>query len=182
MQRASGDTYTSNAPEDSIEVLEPLCAVFRRALKGMGLKYTPERAHVLDTIIRFDAPFQAERVVEAVKGARSPGGGGGTTAAPLPAGVTRLRISKATVYRTIKLLLDAGIIQRVPLGEDASGRGEGFYTLVYGRRPSDMIIRTDTHEMVPINLPALPALVARACAERGLTLRGHRLYVYAERT
>lgn len=149
---------------DTLEVYEPLCAVFRRALKSEGLKYTPERAHLLDTIIRFDGPFQAERVVEAVRGGR----GGGAA---------RLRISKATVYRTIKLLLDAGIIQRLPLGEE-----QGFYHLVYGRKPSDMIIRTDTREMIPLDVPELAALAERACRERGLTAKGHRLYVFAEKT
>lgn len=144
-------------------MFEPLCAVFRRALKGEGLKYTPERAHILDTVIRFDGPFQAERVVEAVKGAHPPG-------------AQRLRISKATVYRTIRLLLDAGIIQRLPLGEE-----QGYYHLVYGRRPSDLIIRTDTREMIPLDLPELTALAERACRARGLSPKGHRLYVFAER-
>ncbi|MFO0831510.1 MAG: transcriptional repressor [Phycisphaerales bacterium] len=158
-----GNTPGSDAAP--LEVFEPLCAVFRRTLKAEGLKYTPERAHVLDTIIRFDGPFQAERVVDAVKGGRGqPGGPGGQ----------RLRISKATVYRTIKLLLDAGIIQRLPLGEE-----QGFYHLVYGRRPSDMIIRTDTREMIPISVPELSAVLERVCRAKGLTPQGHRLYVYA---
>lgn len=146
-----------------IEVFEPLCAVFRRTLKGEGLKYTPERAHVLDTIIRCDGPFQAEQIVESVRDVRVPPGG------------QRLRISKATVYRTIKLLLDAGIIQRLPLDNE-----QGVYHLVYGRRPNDMIIRTDTREMIPLDLPDLGKLVEAACHARGLTLKGHRLYVFAE--
>ena len=39
------------------EIVEPLCAVFRRRLKSEGLKYTPERAQVLDTIIRYEGLF-----------------------------------------------------------------------------------------------------------------------------
>lgn len=147
-----------------LEVFEPLCAVFRRALKGEGLKYTPERAHVLDTIIRCDGPFQAEQIVEAVRDVRVPPGG------------QRLRISKATVYRTIKLLLDAGIVQRLPLDNE-----QGVYHLVYGRRPSDMIIRTDTREMIPLELPELAAMVERACKARGLKPKGHRLHIFADK-
>jgi Fe2+ or Zn2+ uptake regulation protein len=79
------------------------------------------------------------------------------------------------VYRTIKLLLDAGIIQRLPLDDE-----QGVYHLVYGRRPSDMIIRTDTREMIPLELPELATLVERACRVRGLALKGHRLCVFAE--
>ena len=33
----------------TIEIMEPLCAVFRRHLKSLGHKYTPERAQILDT-------------------------------------------------------------------------------------------------------------------------------------
>ena len=39
---------------DDIRIIEPLCAVFRRKLKSEGLKYTPERAQILDAIIRRD--------------------------------------------------------------------------------------------------------------------------------
>ena len=46
------------------EIVEPLCAVFRRKLKSEGLKYTPERAQVLDTIIRHDGLFEAEKLQE----------------------------------------------------------------------------------------------------------------------
>lgn len=156
-----GTTAGDDVP---LEVLEPLCAVFRRTLKSEGLKYTPERAHVLDTIIRCDGPFQAEQIVEAVRDVRIPPGG------------QRLRISKATVYRTIKLLLDAGIVQRLPLDNE-----QGVYHLVYGRRPSDMIIRTDTREMIPLDLPELAAMVERACKARGLKPKGHRLHVFADK-
>lgn len=154
----------SAGEEVPLEVFEPLCAVFRRALKGEGLKYTPERAHVLDTIIRCDGPFQAEQIVESVRDVRVPPGG------------QRLRISKATVYRTIKLLLDAGIIQRLPLDNE-----QGVYHLVYGRRPNDMIIRTDTREMLPFDLPELATMIELACKARGLKPKGHRLHVFADK-
>ena len=141
--------------EPPLDVVEPLCAVFRRALKGAGLKYTPERAQVLETIIRFDAPFQVDRVVAGVRAAG-------------------FHVSKATVYRTVRLLVDAGIVQRLPLGDD-----ESSYHLVYGRRAADLIIRTDTHEVIPIDVPEMNALRERVCRAHGLDPQGHRLYVFA---
>ena len=81
------------APSPHPRIVEPLCAVFRRKLKSEGLKYTPERAHVLDTIVRLDELFEADTIIERVKN-------------------SDIRVSKATVYRTIKLLQEAGIIQR----------------------------------------------------------------------
>ena len=75
------------------DIIEPLCAVFRRSLKDVGLKYTPERAQILDTIIELDGLFEADQLLEEVKG-------------------KGFRVSKATVYRTLKLLEDSGIIHR----------------------------------------------------------------------
>ena len=103
-------------------IFEPLCAVFRRRLKAEGQKYTPERARVLDAVIRMDGPFEAEALVEDL---RSSG----------------YRVSKATVYRTIKLMQDAGIVQRVLGGDDVPR-----FQLIYGTRPDDTITRVDTDE------------------------------------
>jgi Fur family transcriptional regulator, ferric uptake regulator len=138
------------------EIVEPLCAVFRRTLKAEGLKYTPERAHILDGIIRIDGLFEAEQLMDRL---HSEG----------------RRISKATVYRTIKLLQDSGIIQRVPFdGEQA------HYQLVYGRRPNDLLIRVDTREVIEIDDPQILELRDRICRRHGLKARGHRLQIYAE--
>lgn len=137
------------------EIVEPLCAVFRRALRSEGLKYTPERAQVLDAILRLESVFQAERLRGALRDAG-------------------FRVSKATVYRTLRLLLDAGIVQRV-LMDDEQAR----YQLVYGLRPGDLLIRLDTRRIEVINAPEVVALRDRLCRERGLSARGHRFHVYA---
>lgn len=137
-------------------IAEPLCAVFRRALKAEGLKYTPERAAVLDAIVRFESVFEPDRVVAAVRN-------------------SGMRVSKATVYRTLKLLQDAGVIQRVLFDEEQS-----FYQLVYADAPGDVLVRLDSKEAVPIRVPELKPLLEKVCAAAGLTLKGHRLHIFAE--
>jgi len=137
------------------EIIEPLCAVFRRKLKAEGLKYTPERARILDAVVGRDGLFEADELLVAVKA-------GG------------FRVSKATVYRTIRLLQEAGIIQRVLFDED-----HAHYQLVYGRRPHDLLIRLDTRQVEAIEVPELLALRDRLCRERGLDPRGHRLQIFA---
>jgi Fur family ferric uptake transcriptional regulator len=143
---------------NGVEIAEPLCAVFRRKLKSEGLKYTPERARVLDAIVRMDGLFDAERLLAALR----------------DGGAREVRVSKATVYRTIRLLLEAGIIQRVLFDED-----QAHYQLVYGRRPMDLLIRMDTGTVEAIDAPELLALRDRLCRERGLEARGHRFQVFA---
>lgn len=136
-------------------VMEPLCAVFRRRLKDVGQKYTPERAQVLDAIIRLDDLFQAEELQESLRKAG-------------------FRVSKATVYRTIKLLQEAGIIQQALVDSE-----HAHYLLAYGRRPRDLLVRVDSGKVETIDAPELVALRERVCAERGLTAQGHRFVVYA---
>lgn len=150
-----GGAIGAAAPLSNLQIIEPLCAVFRRTLKGEGLKYTPERARVLDTIIGIDGIFEADRLIETLRS-------GGH------------RVSKATVYRTLKLMHEAGIIQRVPLDSD-----QAHYQLVYGREPTEMIICVDTDRVETISIPELAAIRDRICAERGLDPQSHRFTIFA---
>jgi hypothetical protein len=43
--------------------MAPLCSVFRRFLRTKGLKYTVERADVLDAIIARDGLFEVEELL-----------------------------------------------------------------------------------------------------------------------
>ena len=145
----------ANPTPPEIKIREPLCAVFRRRLKEEGQKYTPERAQILDAIIKMDDIFEADQLQEELR--RS-----------------GFRVSKATVYRTLKLLQDAGIIQQVLLDAE-----QARYQLVYGRTPRDLLIRVDTNEVIAIDAPELAKLCERICAEHGLELQGRRFQVFA---
>lgn len=140
---------------EQLRIIEPLCAVFRRKLRQEGLKYTAERAHVLDAVLGMQGVFPAEKVIEAVAGAP-------------------VRVSKATVYRTIRLLVDAGIVQRVPMEQD-----QAVYHLAFGPGSHDLLIRVDTGETFPIDAPELARLRDQVCRAHGLSARGHRFHVYA---
>ena len=158
-QPAASDAVDGVGPgaisDPAIRITEPICAVFRRRLRSEGLKYTPERAMILDTILRFDGLFEAEAIMDTLKG-------------------SGFRVSKATVYRTIKLLQEAGIIQRVLFDRDQS-----HYQLVYGRRPNDLLVRLDNGDVVTIEVPELVELRDRICRERGLVAQSHRFQIFA---
>ncbi len=167
--------------DDMPDIFEPLCAVFRRSLKEEGLKYTPERARVLDVIVRGPwqdrgGLFQVDALLDLLrKEERGSSRGQSSSGA--------IRVSKATVYRTLRHMLDAGIVQRVSLGDGQAGEGEGgHYQLVYGQRSNDLIVRTDTHGVeviAPSDAPELIALRDRLCRERGLVALGHRFHIFA---
>lgn len=135
-------------------IIEPLCAVFRRALRAEGLKYTPERAHVLDAIVREDGLFDAESLIASLK---AQGG----------------EASKATVYRTIKLMLEAGMILRVPLDEEPAR-----YVLSYGNKSPNLIINLDTKHVDRVESVELANLCEAWARARGVKLQGHRLQVF----
>ena len=146
-------------PSSSVPtIVEPLCAVFRRHLKAENQKYTPERARVLDAVIRMEGLFDADELVHDLQAAD-------------------FRVSKATVYRTVKLMQDAGIVQRV-----IAAGGQPRYQLVYGSNPSDLIVRVDSHESIPIVVPELIAIRDRVCAELGLTASGHNFQIFATKS
>lgn len=141
---------------DELSVIEPVCAVFRRTLKGAGLKYTLERAQILDSVMRQPGLFHADELIRGLKG-------------------EGFRVSKATVYRTLKLMQDSGIIQRVLFDDDDAGR----YQVVFGTSASDLLIRTDNGDAAQIEIPELRSLCEKLCSERGLTLKAHRLQIFA---
>lgn len=149
----SKDVSTNSTP--ALRITEPLCAVFRRQLKAEGQKYTPERAQVLDAIIQLDRIFEAEQVIDELREREH-------------------RVSKATVYRTIHLLQEAGIIQRVLTEGD-----QAQYQLAYGESPSDTLVRLDTREVVTIDVPELADIRDRICKELGLLPQGHKLQIFA---
>ena len=140
---------------DTPEIMAPLCSVFRRFLKSKNLKYTPERAEVLDAIIARDGVFEVEELLLEMQG-------------------NGHRISKATIYRTINLLVDAGIITQALFDSK-----QAHYRLIYGQEPHDHMLCMRTGKLIEFTNPELSALRDRICRELGWEPVGHRFQIYA---
>lgn len=142
-------------PQGDEQFIVPLCAVLRRHLRDVGQKFTAERAQVLETIIRMDRVFEAEELfLELRKGG--------------------MDVSKATVYRTLKLIQDAGIIENVYYDQK-----QGHYRLAYGKTPQDQIICVDTGRVIEFSEPELLALRTKVAGMHGTSPIGHRFQIYA---
>jgi len=135
--------------------MAPLCAVFRRYLKSVNLKYTPERADILNAIIERDALFEVEELLADMRR-------------------RGYRVSKATVYRTIKLLQDAGIITQALF--DAK---QAHYQLIYGKAPRDHMVCMKTGKCIEFSNAELIELCQKICREYGWEAVGHRFQIYA---
>jgi len=147
------DNAMSSLPAEA-RAMAPLCAVFRRYLKSQNLKYTPERADILNAIIERDDVFEVEELMHELREQNQ-------------------RVSKATVYRTIKLLEEAGIITQALFDSKA------HYRLIYGREPRDYMVCMKTGQHIDFASDELIALRDRICKEQGWNPVGHRFQIYA---
>lgn len=143
--------------------MAPACAIFRQKLRQLGLKYTPERARILDAVLAVSRPFQADELLTMLNSPRSHAAPGGAE-----------RVSKATVYRTLKLMTEAGLLARELLDAD-----QAHYRLALGKRSSGLLYRTDTNEVDEVDLPELAQIRDRLCRSRGLEPSNHRFVIYA---
>jgi Fur family ferric uptake transcriptional regulator len=148
-----GVPNAQNAEE--LAAMAPLCAVFRRFLKSQDLKYTPERADILNAIIERDDVFEVEQLM-------------------LDMRQRGYRVSKATAYRTIKLLQDAGIITQALFDSK-----QAHYQLIYGKAPRDYMVCMKTGKHLEFTDPDLIKLRDRICRDRGWEPVGHRFQIYA---
>jgi Fur family ferric uptake transcriptional regulator len=132
----------------------PLCSIFRRFLKRRGLKFTSERAMILDAVLSKEGLFEVEQLLFEMRSAD-------------------LRVSKATIYRTIKHLVEAGIVREVLLDSK-----QAHYQMVYGRKQTDHLVNVETDQVIEFHAPELLALRERLAREHGLEAIGHRFLVY----
>ena len=124
---------------------------FRRYLVENGLKVTPERLTIADAIL--GAP-----------GHRDVGGL-----------LLRLRrrhigVSRATLYRTLSHLIEAGLVHRVTASD-----GTPRYESMLGRRHHDHMVCRGCGSMLEFRSERIEELLAAACRRRGFRMEGHTL-------
>jgi len=145
--------YTAEAQRQVLPY-EPVCAIFRRYLHGQRLKFTPERAMILDATLRREGLFEPEQLVADLRGM-----GGG--------------VSRATVYRTLSHLQDAGIVKQVFFDNKQS-----YYEVIAGRQVHDYLICVVTGKVIEFNSDKLRALRDEICRQHGFQPLSHRFQIF----
>lgn len=142
-------------PIDSEEALyTPACSIFRRFLKRQGLKFTPERAKILDAVLAKEQVFEAEQLLYEMRD-------------------VNVRVSKATIYRTLKHLLEARIIREVLIDSK-----QAHYQLIYGKEPQAYLVCMETNQIIPFDAPELKALRERICKQYNFEPVSHQFVIY----
>ncbi len=133
---------------------EPVCAIFRRYLHGEKLKFTPERAMILDAALRRAGLFEPDTLVNDLKELGH-------------------RVSRATVYRTLAHLHDAGILKQVFFDNKQS-----YYEVIAGRQANDYLICVQTGRVIEFHSEKLRRLRDEICAEHGFEPLSHQFHIF----
>lgn len=131
---------------------------FRTFLKDHKLKFTRERHSIFQAVTRFGRPFEAE---ELLLGLRE----------------SAFRISKATVYRTIKQLLEAGLLKQVHFGASK----HSHYDFVGSEDRHDHLLDLDTGKIIPFSNELVIKLRDHIAKKMGFVAEGHRFQITARR-
>jgi Fur family transcriptional regulator, peroxide stress response regulator len=122
-------------------------------LRATGVRLTPQRLAIYQALVERDDHPTAQQLHAALAGS-------------LPS------LSPATVYNTLQLLLDHGLIHE--LGD----AGDGAIHYDAQLEPHFNLVCTRCHRIEDFHSPALAAIDAGVAAESGYTLHGARLVYY----
>lgn len=144
----------SNLP--SVEVSASPREKLEEFLATRGLRLTPERSAILDEVfsshLHFDGDELAARLVN------RPGA---------------VRVSRATVYRALRLMVEAGLLRRV-----ARPNGREVYEHDYGYPQHDHFICRLCGQLIEFQNGAISEILEEVAARNSFRVSGHRLEVY----
>ncbi|MSR76868.1 MAG: transcriptional repressor [Candidatus Omnitrophica bacterium] len=127
---------------------------FQALLADQELKCTFERKTIFDEVLKLDKHFDADSLYERFK-------------------KKGLRISRDTVYRTIPLLLESGVIQK------SVGAGKrDFFERTSARGHHDHMVCIRCHKFIEFHSDEIETLQEKLCGKYGfkLVFHDHRLF------
>ena len=87
------------------------------------------------------------------------------------------RVSRATLYNTIELLLDCKLVRKHQFGQNQS-----YYEKSYYNKQHDHIILTDTGEVLEFCDPRIQQIKDTVAEIFGIEINSHSLYFYGSRS
>ena len=129
---------------------------FLRFLEWKKLKRTRQRDAVANEIFRGRGHFEPEEIVQRLK-------------------KNRTRVSRATVYRTLELLRECQLVEKLDFGEAGA-----LYEHVHLGEHHDHFICTRCGKVIEFHNADLEALQSGICAKYGFHDTHHSLRIFGE--
>lgn len=129
---------------------------FREYLATRGKRLTRERETIVDEVFASHEHFDTDELVNRVS-TRTDG----------------KRVSRATVYRTLDDMVEAGLLRKV-----ARSHGREVYEHDYGYPQHDHLICSKCGSLTEFENAPLSDILEKVALDHGFRMTGHRLEVY----